>query len=925
VQFRVLGPVAAHHDGRPVDLGPARQRHVLAALLIDADQVVTAGALADRVWGDDPPPRAIPTLRTYLSRLRSTLPVTGCEIHRRSGGYVVHVDEDVVDVHRFRRLVANARDADDGTAAGLLREALDLWRGAPVAGLDTPWAARTREALHAERLAAELDFFDVQLRRGEHASVLVELATRAEEHPLDERLARQFLLALYRSGRQAEALERYERIRVRLADELGADPSSALQLLHQQMLTAEAVLDAPDVERTSKVPVPRQLPAPPAVFIGRAAELAVLDAAVDPLCEPGRPVAISAVGGCGGVGKTWLALHWSHHNIDRFPDGQLYANLRGFDDSADPLAPEAVIRGFLDALGAGTAIPAGLDAQTALYRSLVAGKRVLVVLDNARDTAQVVPLLPGSSTCTVVVTSRQQLAGLVTTHAARSVALDVLPDPDALHLLARRLGHARLDREPDAAADLVRACAGLPLALSIVAARASAHPTFPIAAVAAELADVATRLDALDAGDPQADLRTVFSWSYHALSNSAARLFRLLGLHPGPDISLPAAASLAGVTTREVRPLVAELTRASLLTEPRPGRFVLHDLLRAYAGERSRIDDTDDERHESRRRALDHYLHTSLAASKLLSPTRKLITTAPLAPGVAPEDVADLPQAMTWFSIERPVFLAAIRHAAGTGFDAHAWQLEWAVSLFLDRRAHWHDYADACRTAIPSAQRLGSLDVEALMLRGLARACTRLGASAEAYSHLERARDLYRQLDDPNGQAAVHMAFGRLLEPQGRQADALAHARQALELYRVADNAMGQVHALNGIGWCHAQMGNYPETIDSATEALRLAGGIEGAEVAGIWDTLGYTHERLGQHSRAISCFRQALAAARAQRDVIFETEALTRLGDLHHVMGDVDAAREHWGRALELHRAHDRQREAAAIERKLGELTPAG
>lgn len=573
----------------------------------------------------------------------------------------------------------------------------------------------------------------------------------------------------------------------------------------------------------------------------------------------------------------------------------------------------------------GTAVPAGLDAQAALYRSLVAGRRMLVLLDNARDSGQVIPLLPGSPTCTVVVTSRQQLTGLVTTHAAQPVTLDVLPDDQARDLLARRLGHARLDREPDAAADLVRACSGLPLALSIVAARASARPSFEIAAVAAELVDVATGLDPFDAGDPQADLRTVFSWSYRALGTGAARLFRLLGLHPGPDISLPAAASLAGVTVRDARPLVAELTRANLLTEHLPGRFLLHDLLRAYAAERSRIDDTEDERHRANRRTLDHYLHTSLAANRLLSPARKPISTDPFAPGVTPEHFPDLSRAMAWYGTERPVYLAAIRHAADTGFDVHAWQLEWAVSSFLDRDAHWHDYAEACRTAIPAARRLGSLDVEALMLRGLARACTRLGARDDAHAHLERARDLYARLQDPNGQAATHMAFGRLLEPQGHQAEALAHARRALELYRVAGNAGGQVHALNGIGWCHAKLGDYAETIEPATEAIRLAGRIEGLETAGIWDTLGYARERLGQHDEALDCYRQALASAGDQRDVNFEATAHIRIGDLLHVMGDGDAAREHWSRALEVHRAHDRQREAAELERKLRALSPTG
>jgi tetratricopeptide (TPR) repeat protein len=454
-----------------------------------------------------------------------------------------------------------------------------------------------------------------------------------------------------------------------------------------------------------------------------------------------------------------------------------------------------------------------------------------------------------------------------------------------------------------------------------VAARISTRPTFPIAAVAEELSDAATRLDALDAGDPQADLRTVFSWSYHALSTDAARLFRLLGLHPGPDIALPAAASLAGVTTRQVRPLVAELARASLLTEHRPGRFVLHDLLRAYAGERGRLEDIDAEQHEAVRRALDHYLHTGFAASRLLSPTRGSITLAPPAPGVTPEVLTNRLQAVAWFSTELAVVLAAIRNAAQFGFDAHSWQLEWTIGEFLDQHGHWHDYATSCRTALAAAQRLGSREAEALILRGLARACTRLGARTDAHTHLDRALDVYRELGDPNGQAAIHLAFGRLLEPQGHPAEALTHAQQALELYRAAGNPTGQVNALNGIGWCHSQLGNYAETLTSAREALRLASGIEGCAVAGIWDTLGYAHDRLGNHSEAITCFQEALAAAREQRDVNFEIEALTRLGDVHHFMGDVDAARESWRQALAVHRVHGRQQDAAEVERKLHEL----
>jgi DNA-binding SARP family transcriptional activator/tetratricopeptide (TPR) repeat protein len=919
LRFSVLGPVEAHENGRSVDLGSPRQRYVLGALLTDANRVVGTEELTARIWGDNPPLRAVPTLQSYVSRLRSAL---SCEIQRRPGGYSLVVDEDAVDVHRFRRLSASARSTDDETAAARLAEALRCWRGPVLAGLDTPWAARTRDALSAERFAAELDLYDVQLRRGEHTSVLAELTARAEEHPLDERLAHQLLLALYRSGRQAEALQRYEDVRLRLADELGADPGPALQRLHRQMLDATPSLDVRP--RARELPVPRQLPAPPPVFSGRSAELAALDEALAPLRPAGRPVAISAVGGSGGIGKTALALHWAYRNLEHFPDGQLYANLRGFDggigDAAEPLPAEAVVRSFLDGLGVEVeAIPHGLDAQAALYRSLVAGKRMLVLLDNARDTDQVVPLLPGSPSCTVLLTSRRQLGGLVAVHGARPITLDVLPEPDARTLLAGHLGRERLDAEPDAVAAVLKACAGLPLALSIVAARAGTRPGFPLSAVAAELQDEG-RLDALDAGDPRADLRSVFSWSYRTLRPEAARLFRLLGLHPGPDIGLPAAASLAGVGVREVRALLAELVRASLLTEHRPGRFTLHDLLREYAAERSGADDTDAERHAAVRRALDHYLHTGIAASSIITPTRKRIDVAPPADGVSPEAPADLSRARAWFATERPVVLTAIRLAAQLGFDTHCWQLEWTIGEFLDRHAHWHDYADACATALAAAQRLGSPAVEAIVLRAFARACTRLGAFSDAYAHLERALELYRQLGDRAGQAAVHIGFGRLLEPHGRHTEALTHAEQALELARADGDRVGEAYALNGVGWCHAQLGNYAETLTHATAALRVAGGIEGCPTAGMWHTLGYAHLRLGKRAEAIECLRRSVAASRATPDVNVEALALSRLGDAHRAAGDLDAARASWQEALAIHRARGRPRAAEKIERKLAD-----
>lgn len=917
----MLGPVEACADGRVVDLGPARQRYVLGALLVDANQSVSVDELVARTWGENRPLRAVRTLQSYLSRLRSLLSADDCAIQRRSGGYAVQVAEESVDLHRFRRFAADAREADDDGAAALLEDGLASWRGPALAGLDTPWVARLREALLVERLTAELDLYDVQLRRGEHAAILVELAARAEEHPFDERLARQLLVALYRSGRQADALRRYEEMRLRLADELGVDPGPALQEIHRQILTAAPVLEATGA-RASSVPVPRQLPAPPAVFTGRADELVALDMALDRQDGAGHPVAISAVGGSGGIGKTCLALHWSHRNLDRFPDGQLYVDLRGYDDG-EPVPPAVVIRGFLDALGVESgAVPGGVEAQGALYRSLVADKRMLIVLDNARDTDQVVPLLPGGRACTAIVTSRRQLGGLIARHNARSLALDVLPDPDARTLLVGHLGRSRVEDEPGAVADVLRSCAGLPLALSIVAARAGIRPTFPLAGVADELREAA--LDALDAGEARADLRAVFSWSYNALTVDAARLFRQLCLHPGPDIALPAVAGLAGLDPRDARRVLAELTRASLLTEHRPGRFVLHDLLRAYASEQSRARDATDTRDGVLLRVLDHYLHTSHAASRLLTPTRVPIAVGTPAPGVTPEGPADLAQAASWYSAEHAVLLAVVRHAARKGFDEHCWQLAWALGPFLDQHAHWDDHAATYGTALAAAERLGSREAQALMHRGLARSHTRLGAHLDAQSHLEHALDLHRELGDRNGAGFVHMGLGRLFDEQGLSAEALPHAAQALELYRATGHLAGQVHALAALGFCQARVGEHHDALASCAEALRVADEVDGVPVTGLWLTLGYTHHQLGDHSRAADAYRRALAAGRDVRDVTAETEALEGLAEVYRAAGDLGRARASWNEVLAIHEANGRPRDAEAIERKLADLAGA-
>jgi DNA-binding SARP family transcriptional activator len=511
VEFRLLGTVEARADGQPVDLGHARQQCVLVALLVKANKVLSADQLLDRVWGDHVPRRGRDTLYSYLSRLRKALAdADEITLRRQSGGYVLAVPSRSVDLHRFRDLVGQARTAGDDRALGLFEQALGLWRGEAFAGLDTDWLTTVRAEFDAERLAAKLDHTDVALRLGQHAALLPTLSTLADERLLDERLAGQLMLALYRSGRPAEAQEHYQRVRSRLVEQLGTDPSQPLRELHQRILTADPALALPSTPRLPDTPgsvVPRQLPAPPRGFTGRTRELTALNAAAD---TDNDAMMISVIAGALGVGKTWLALHWAHRNIERFPDGQLFVDLRGFSPDNRPMLPKVAMRGFFDAFGVDPdQLPVDPHAQAARYRSLVANKRMLIVLDNASDTTQVAALLPGTPTCMVLVTSRRHLSGLIAEHGAGHLSLDALSDAEARALLVTRLGAERVAAEPAAINDLVACCGRIPLALSIIAGRAHTHPHLPLATLTAELRDAG--LDTFEEEDRATILPTVLS------------------------------------------------------------------------------------------------------------------------------------------------------------------------------------------------------------------------------------------------------------------------------------------------------------------------------------------------------------------------------------------------------------------------------
>ena len=911
VEFRLLGDVEVRIDGRDIDIGHSRQRCVLVALLVEANQTVPADHLLDRVWADRPPQRARNALSGYVSRLRQVLAVTDeAAISRRNSGYRLTVDPLAVDLGRFRHLVAQAHAVPDPEdAVAWFDQALALWRGEAFATLDTHWLAGVRAILATERLTAELDRNDLALGLGRHLALLSELSSRAAEQPLHERLAGQLMLALYRSGRQAAALHHYEQVRLALADDLGTDPSPPLRHLHQQILTADLELTVPAVATIWAVPhprtlpVPRQLPPPPRSFTGRSREIAALDAMIDTAGERPTAVVISEISGTPGVGKTALAVHWAHRIAGMFTDGQLYVNLRGFDPGGSRTSPAEAVRGFLDAFDVPQhRIPIGLDAQVALYRSLLAGRRVLIVLDNARDAAQIRPLLPGAPGCLVLATSRSQLTGLIAGEGAHPLTLDLLTAAEAHDLLAHRIGLPRIAAEPDAVTEIITRCARLPLALTIVAARAATHPNFPLAALASELRDANTVLNAFSDSDPATDVRAVFSWSYHSLSDPAARLFRLLGLHPGPDIGAWAAASLGGMPITDVRSVLAELTHAHLLTEHTPGRYACHDLLRTYAAELAETTDGADERRQSLHRVLDYYVATGRCAAVLLDPHREPFILPPVQAGVEPGEIADQWQAMAWFAVEHSVLLDAIRQAADSHFDSHAWQLAWTLCDYFNRRGYWRDQAASYTVALAAARRLADRPGQAYAHRGIARARGRLGQYDDAHAHFGQALDLYGALGEHTGEANTHLdvawAFGR----QDRHREALSHSRQALDLYYATGSRYGQAMALNNVGWCQVQLGDSELALASCRRALALHRSIRNRQgEASASDSLGYVHHHLGDHQRAIAHYQRAIELFREGGDLSKEAATLANLGDSHLAAGDLDAARDALQHALNI------------------------
>jgi DNA-binding SARP family transcriptional activator len=819
LKFAVLGPVRAWRGNAELGVGAPQQQAVLAMLLLANGRQVALDAVISGLWDDDPPLAATGTVRTYVSRLRHRLGSAGRGgatgvIESAGDGYVLPAPAGALDLDVFTRLTKDAQrergsaPAGMAKAAALLHDALELGQGTPLAGVPGPYAESQRVRIIELQLAATEERLSLDIELGEHVAAAAELRSLLASHPTRERFSELLMLALYRSGRQTDALAVFDRVRRLLGEELGIDPGPGLREMHQRILemdrglivpvqSARIAETVPDAPLPAPVVAPAQLPADLSAFVGRHRELARLNSLLDDGAQSSATVEIAAIDGMAGIGKTALAVHWAHWAADRFPDGQLYANLRGFDPSGVAMSPEDTLRGFLETLGvAPQRIPGDIGAQASLYRSMLNGRRILVLLDNVRDIEQVGPLLPGSPGCLVLITSRKRLPGLIAAHGAHAVSLDTLPADEARQAMALRLGCARLAAEPDASDEIIDRCGGLPLAIAVVAARATVYQDLPLAEIASELRDARTRLDALSADDAAADVRAVFSWSYRLLSAPARRLFRLLSVHGGPELSRNAAASLAGLPRAEMRPLLAELTGARLLTEDRPGRFTSHDLTRVYAAELSATEDTEDDRRGALGLLLEYYLHTAYRAHLLLQPNFAAPDPGAARLGVTSDELSGRQQAMDWFAAEREGLQAAVRHAGQSKFYAQAWllalTLQHAMTIYRElgdlngESDCWvrlgefhhllgeHEQALSChRRAVALWRGLGNRADEAVTLASLGDGALAAGKPAQAREAWENAVAILTELGLPAA-SSVCRKLASLAERRDRHAPVLA-------------------------------------------------------------------------------------------------------------------------------------------------------
>ncbi|WP_083914279.1 AfsR/SARP family transcriptional regulator [Nocardia concava] len=919
---RILGPLTIADEGVEIDIPSARQRTLLVALLINANRPASTDQLIEVLWGCRPPQNSLAALRTYIMRLRRHLGnALGVRIVTRPDGYLIEARENEVDLTRFQSLYTAGRTAvgegDWESAAKVLKAALSLWRGEPFTEIPSE-ILRERELPRLEQLHLRTQelYFEAQLARGEHKDIVLELQRAVEACPLREQFWAQLMTALYRSRRKAEALDAFQAARTRLIDELGVDPGPDLQALHQAMLTDEKSLWAWSaligsegsnvrlVEPTAVVP--RQLPAAPRHFTGRTAERSILQSALNHAHNPAiiTTTPILVISGIGGIGKTALALHWAHRAAELFPDGQIFINLRGFDIADNPMRPETAVRLILDAFSVPEQlVPTGLDAQVALLRSTLADKRVLLVLDNARNEEQLIPLLPGNSGSLIIVTSRNKLPGLLVSTGAKAVPLGPLEKAETVELLEKLIGKERLTAEPGTVDRLVSMCDRIPLAASILACRVSTEPQLPMAALIELFEDTAGLMDRFDTGDAATSIRTLLASSFRNLTVEGQHLLRFLGLHRCSRITPDTAASLADMSQSATRRAFADLSRNHLVEHAGVGHYSLHDIIRAFAAEVVYQDTCEETRRTSVTRLYDFLLHTLDDAARLLVPGRLFSPLGAPLPRVRPITFREASEGGVWFSTNQSAIMSAVTHAVDDNLPEYCWKIVERASSFFSVLGQWHDWHRVARLGVDAATFLGDL-------RGEANCRLELGSAMDMLEHdktetlaeLTRALSLFAELGDRAGEALAHHHLARYYGRRAVRTGFGYHSSASLRLYQADSNDNGHATALNTIGWFSTSFGEYDRAISTCRAAIDIYSAVGNlAGEADSWDSLAWAHQRRGDLKSADACYRKVIPMDErldriGHRYNIAETQH--RYGDLRCAMGDVAGGIDYWRRA---------------------------
>jgi DNA-binding SARP family transcriptional activator/tetratricopeptide (TPR) repeat protein len=962
VEFRILGPVELWSDGRRHDIGRAKERCVLAILAQSPGRAVSVEKLVAWVWDDEPPPNARDNLYTYVSRLRKRLEeVNGVASIAtfRTGGYVLQVDKMAIDLHHFRMLRGQARaiaeSGDDERALDLYRRARALLRGEPLEGLAGSWAADIRLGIKEELLRATLERIEVELRLGHHTDLVTELFDLIDEHPDNQKLVEHLMMALNRVGRQSEALEVYHRASHRWWKSR-TRPSEDLQELQRRILDGDRTL-LPVPRAQSAVITPRNtLPDDIRLFTGREEEIAdLLELASS--TPPGREShpRVIALDGMGGVGKTVLAVHLAHRLAGEYPDGQLYLDLHGYDAEREATDPSAAVDTLLQMLGVpASRIPRSLKDRTTLWRSELASRRVLVLLDNAAGHEQIRPLLTRAPGCLTLVTSRRRLVGL---DDVRSHSLDVLSPDDAARLLELAIGPHR-SPHPDDLAEVVRLCDFLPLAIQLVGNRLRHRPAWTVADLAKRLVRN-RRLAEIRAEDRE--IAAVFDLSYRGLDVHARLAFRRLGLHLGPDFTLHSAAAVIGTGPAEADRAIEDLLDHHLVAEPTEGRYRFHNLVREYARQLAESEDSVAERRYAVQRQLDHQVSVALLADRLLFPLGRRLESGLAYPPPDPSPIETAEQAAEWMAAEYQNLLITAEYAAARNSPTHIALLAHALARHLDAGGHWEKAAGLHERAVRAWRELGNTSGEARALLDLSAVRFRTGQYIDALDHARDSLSLYQSIEDGWGKADVLDHRGLIFWHQSRYRDALASSREALSIRRSLGDRHGEAKALDHIAIFLEFVGRYQEAASCRSSALSIFGDIGDSyglqmslnnqgdlmlrlgrvavargyyeDAAAAVPEMGRQHEAIwlnnmaridlhsGRYDEANDGFRKALQTYRQIGDRRNEIETLVEIGTTYFKMGMNGEAIVHYERGLAFSREISELFEETKALRRIGEV----